>query len=466
MKKYFSKTKSITKLALGLSMLSFIFSCAHGLMPVAMSADSNPNNEIALQRSLMSQAYKDQVDVLAPNPFQKAETYLLKAAKINETGKSSADVLESIGYSKAYLNQATSDANQVGQKFNDVVDARSAAILVGAKNTESKEIFALDNKFRSLTQDIEDSREVKAEEKKLLQAKYLDLELACIKKNNLDEAKNILEQAKNKGAEKTTPIAYDEAKQKLNSAEKIIETDRHNAVQVREASKVATNSATRLMNLLTSAQMSKVQTPEQRARMLETRDQEAQLANLKASDANSRASDANFESQKKDQQLAQQGAKLEAVRGQNTALKAREEKDAIVANAEAQFKKSEAEVYRQDGNLIIRLKSMNFAPGRSDLPAASMLILNKVKNVIRDIGAVDVSVEGHTDAVGNVASNQLLSEKRAMAVSTFFSSDDILAKSKFESSGFGYSKPLATNKTKEGRAQNRRVDLVIKTIQN
>ena len=68
-------------------------------------------------------------------------------------------------------------------------------------------------------------------------------------------------------------------------------------------------------------------------------------------------------------------------------------------------------------------------------------------------------VEGHTDSVGNDSYNQKLSEKRAGAVR------DYLVRQGIESSritvrGYGESRPVATNATEEGRAQNRRADII------
>ena len=455
----FSKFNRTAKFSIALGLLGFISGCAHELKPVKISSDASPTAEISAQRNLIDQAYNQQIDVLAPRPLQKAEAFLLKATKSNDSGKSPDDVLESIGYSKSYLNKANEAARQIEPRFSDVVKARSAALLVGAKSTHSNEISSLDKKFRSFTEDVEDSNSVKAEEKTTLQSKYLDLELFAIKKTNLNEIRNLIAQAKNKGAEKVTPVAYDQAVQKLNATEKTIETDRHSTAEINLATKDAMNSARHLMSLLESAQLSKTQTPEQRADTLDAREKAADHANALAADA-------RLQSKTKDLQIAQQGANLELVKGQNTELKQREQEDAIVSEAEAQFGKSEADVYRQDGNLVIRLKTMNFASGGSDLPADSMQILTKVKDVIKKLGATGVTVEGHTDGLGTGPKNQALSEKRAKAVAKFFNADQVLAESKIESTGYGFTKPIATNKTKEGRAQNRRVDLIIKTVQN
>ena len=68
-----------------------------------------------------------------------------------------------------------------------------------------------------------------------------------------------------------------------------------------------------------------------------------------------------------------------------------------------------------------------------------------------------VVLEGHTDSVGNDAYNQKLSEKRANAVAKALKDLGVSA-SKITTVGYGETKPIADNKTKEGRAENRRVE--------
>jgi outer membrane protein OmpA-like peptidoglycan-associated protein len=72
-----------------------------------------------------------------------------------------------------------------------------------------------------------------------------------------------------------------------------------------------------------------------------------------------------------------------------------------------------------------------------------------------------VVVEGYTDNVGSAASNQKLSETRAKAVMQYLI-DRGVDKKRLKSVGYGASKPVDDNKTEEGRAKNRRVELGIK----
>jgi outer membrane protein OmpA-like peptidoglycan-associated protein len=71
-----------------------------------------------------------------------------------------------------------------------------------------------------------------------------------------------------------------------------------------------------------------------------------------------------------------------------------------------------------------------------------------------------VEVGGHTDSVGSEAYNQGLSERRADAVRDYLMSKGVKA-SRLTARGYGESRPVASNDTEEGRAENRRVELVV-----
>ena len=124
-----------------------------------------------------------------------------------------------------------------------------------------------------------------------------------------------------------------------------------------------------------------------------------------------------------------------------------------------EFSDDEALVYQQGSKLIFRLKKMNFASGSATIPAASKPLLTKVNDIIRAVGAELVAVEGHTDSVGATDLNKNLSTRRAISVANYLST--LGAGYKIGYIGYGESRPIASNETKEGRATNRRVDLVV-----
>lgn len=110
----------------------------------------------------------------------------------------------------------------------------------------------------------------------------------------------------------------------------------------------------------------------------------------------------------------------------------------------------------------INLPNVEFEPGSAVLTDAGKAQLDPVVEFLQNQPDVQVEVIGHTDAQGSEGYNQKLSEGRAEAVADYIESKGV-AHARLKSKGRGESQPLASNKTAEGRAQNRRVELRIRS---
>jgi outer membrane protein OmpA-like peptidoglycan-associated protein len=111
----------------------------------------------------------------------------------------------------------------------------------------------------------------------------------------------------------------------------------------------------------------------------------------------------------------------------------------------------------QDGKIIAN--GIRFDTGKSTLKPESMGVINEIYELMDKHQDLNFSVEGHTDNVGDDASNQLLSEKRAETVMNTLVSMGI-SKDRLSSKGLGESMPMDDNNVPEGRANNRRVEFV------
>jgi outer membrane protein OmpA-like peptidoglycan-associated protein len=100
-----------------------------------------------------------------------------------------------------------------------------------------------------------------------------------------------------------------------------------------------------------------------------------------------------------------------------------------------------------------------FDTGKATLQPASDAPLNQVLQMLQQDDSLKVLIEGHTDNVGAAAANQALSEKRAQAVRDWLIGKGIAA-DRLGAKGYGASKPVADNNTEDGKAKNRRVELV------
>lgn len=105
------------------------------------------------------------------------------------------------------------------------------------------------------------------------------------------------------------------------------------------------------------------------------------------------------------------------------------------------------------------LNGIYFDFGQASLLPASKPALEAVAQLMRAKPGWTLRIEGHTDSIGNAAANQMLSQRRADAVRDALSSQYKLPAARMTASGFGATRPVASNATLEGRAANRRVEL-------
>lgn len=102
-----------------------------------------------------------------------------------------------------------------------------------------------------------------------------------------------------------------------------------------------------------------------------------------------------------------------------------------------------------------------FKTGSYDLLEKSFQSLNEVADVLKLNPSLNLLIEGHTDNIGTSQENQLLSENRAKAVMDYLILKNGINKERLSIKGYGFSKPVSSNKTAEGRSRNRRVELKI-----
>jgi outer membrane protein OmpA-like peptidoglycan-associated protein len=156
-------------------------------------------------------------------------------------------------------------------------------------------------------------------------------------------------------------------------------------------------------------------------------------------------------------------------RGMSSSLRADLEEQKRLAKeardeAEKRFSELNSSVIqvRQDARgTIISMSDILFDVNKATLTESLKTNLAKIAGILTIYKDLKVIVEGHTDNVGSAEYNQKLSEKRAENVMNFLVDPGEIKAERMTSTGYGFTKPVAENETKEGRQKNRRVDLIV-----
>ena len=110
--------------------------------------------------------------------------------------------------------------------------------------------------------------------------------------------------------------------------------------------------------------------------------------------------------------------------------------------------------------LVAEINGVQFATGTADANASAREGLSKFAGIVASYPELRFNVEGHTDSTGSAAMNQELSLKRAMTVRDYLIAQGVPV-SKIDVAGLGLSAPIGDNTTTDGRARNRRVEIVV-----
>lgn len=412
--------------------------CAHKPPIEKIDENANVDNEILSLDGEINASAANQENVISPTNFKNAQLALREAKEAQGKGKKAKDVLSKVALGKAYIQKAH-DVSSVGHKnIHEVIIVRGRAIEAGAPNYFTKEFEKADNRMMWLGKNLEENDvddAVKRSSK--VQEDYLNLELKAIKKNRLGAAKDLVDQGVKESGKKYAPNSYAQAQKKIKEAEDFITANRGADAEISIKTTEAQTAAELFLKIARDAQHNKKVSAEDLALEL---DQEKRIISKKDAEL--------AESREMETKLANEKYALENLENNYKA-------------AHEAFTEDEAEVYKQGDKLVIRLKGLNFAEAKSDLKGTSLPLLHKVEDVIRSFGESEVVVEGYTDSTGSKQINEKLSEERANVVKDFLVSTEAVSEYDISAVGMGDQKPVASNKTAMGKAQNRRVDVII-----
>jgi outer membrane protein OmpA-like peptidoglycan-associated protein len=379
-----------------------------------------------LEKDMGDAANNHQTNVLSPRAWKEASDYLEEAKQRLSDGRQKSRILYSVAEARAWLNKADGHAEEAATVIPDVLQVRKDAIDSRAPQFASNEFNAAEKAFREYMKDRENSSSqfgIVSDKRRTFRDGYVNAQVVALQNHYLGDARHALHDARQKDARTLVPNVWENAVRSLRNAEGFIAANRNDQAGIEEQCRKATKDVAFLSRITDEAISLKELSPEQRALALDRFKRHNQ--NLSAS---------------LDQQAFEQ--KFDEAR--------------------QMFSSDEAEVYKQGNRLLIRMKSIEFPVGHSALPPSSYPLITKVGNAIKSFGdSPKIRVEGHTDSRGGEKVNQKLSLERAEAVKEYLVSNAGLQPETIEVIGVRDTRPLASNKTKEGRAMNRRVDVFI-----
>ena len=405
--------------------------------PSSASADQ----EITNLQAAMDNSRKENVDLLAPTSFTEAKHALQDAQEMKKDDKSEDKVLKEVALGRAYLERAEKNAKENTSTLQSVLTARQKAMDAKANILLRDRFAAVDGKVKEESAKLEDDKYTNLKENRpKFVTDYMDLELAAIKEQHIGQVKKIIDEAKKNGAESLTPQTYNEAVTAYTSAETYIKQNKDDVAGIEERSATAAIAASKLRRTVDTARGLTKTSPEDAALRLQA--EEENLNRTKSA-------------------LNRERGTTMALAATNTELSREKDMQAIYEEARSKFSPEEAEVYKQGDKLVIRLRSLEFPKGQAVIRGSNFGLLRKVDDVIASFGKSAVTVEGHTDSSGGKTLNEKLSNERAGAVKDYLEANTAEGVAKFDSKGYGYERPISSNKSAEGRAQNRRVDVII-----
>jgi OOP family OmpA-OmpF porin len=460
--------------------------------PLKVERLATTENPAALLEKLgksLLEAKQKRVDVFSPTWFAEAQASYNKARQGINRGTELSGILEHIATGQAQLEQAQRHADRFQSSLADAIESRDAAIKAHA-NQYVNDFNDLENNFRKLAVAVEeDNMKYARDKEKSVDAAYRDLELRAIKDAALVEVRKLMDIAQDKDMDDAAPKSFAIATHKLADAESVITKDRYDKEKIDAAVRQAKFYAQRLYGIVEACDKIDQMTPEATALWMEgyftqtiaqlkeidrrnlnfDGQQEAIIAAIISlqrarSSAASRLEVRSIESEKLKERIGDLEGRSYQERLDKERLAAEKRFNELYNQVQGYFSADEAEVYKKAQQLVIRLKAIQFPVGQAIIMPNNYPLLTTVQKAINAFGQPNVIVEGHTDSTGSETLNQQLSQKRAEAVKQYLIYNGTLPGGKIAAVGYGSSRPLASNATAQGRAINRRIDVIIKPV--
>lgn len=450
-------------------------------------------------------AIEKRAEILSPSNFDDGLKYYEKANSAYESGDNLADIKEYLKDAVIYFQKSTSEIDVMEVLFAETLNSRDDALDAGA-NIYEKELWEnAQNDFKDATHEYEKGNSDKAKEKgKEAYDLYRKAELAAIKSNLFNNARELIAKAEDMKADKYAPKTLAKAKKSLEDGQLALETERYDTDKPRMLAKNAEYEAKHAIYLVNYIEEIDDQDMEIEDLILSGESYLTQIGDItgilvefdEGSSVAAEKISSNVIILKDDifnirhnlnicettnanqtKQIALNALQIEAMGNEQqeqiaeAAIQQQLLEDQIAYEEKVvkkfdeifnMFDLKEASVFRQGNDIILRMTGFNFDIGSPEVKPENYQLLAKVQMAINIFSKSQIVIQGHTDSQGGDSFNMKLSQERADAVKAYLMANmPDYDQSNIAAVGYGESKPIENNETKYGRSQNRRIDVVI-----
>jgi len=433
-------------------------------------------------------------ELLAPRSYERGLKEYRDAEDALKRGRNIETVRSNAADATTYFTTAADKAQLAQTALAQVMKSRQDAANAKAPELSSGLWQQAQRKFGDAIRLLERG-DLKGSKRRDIEATslYRDAELVAIKAQYLSETRRLLADADRARVGRYAPITLGKAKKLLSDAERELSENRYDTDLPRSLAQQANYEAKHAIYL--SEVVRKVRDKDLTAEQLVLEWEQPMQAISGVADLVPNMEEgpdrltaelvAFFENQRNElQSLEQEKADNEIrIADMEEELRALDERlggataerAALVQRLEAQarvkqqfeqvekmFTRAEARVFREGNSIILRLVGLNFDSGASQIRPQSFDLLAKVEKAIDVFPRSELTIEGHTDSHGGDDLNQKLSQERAESVQQYMINAMRIPTYRLIATGYGETRPVASNETAAGRERNRRIDIVIK----
>ncbi|KAA3615962.1 MAG: hypothetical protein DWQ05_09350 [Calditrichaeota bacterium] len=468
-------------------LLSFVFSNqAFGQQSLREKTFDQTDKE-------MAEVKEKNAAVLAPEAFAKATEFYKKADEEFRKGRNLDEVRKRLKQVQNYLVRCRETIQLAEVALKTTISARDDAISAGAAKFSDVEWVKAEEKFVEATKKLENGDGKSAKTKGgEAEAMYRQAELMAIKTNFLTPAWTLLEKADRLKVEKNAVKTLNKARELAKLAEDLLRENRYDNSEARMNAQNAKYEAAHALYL--NEQISRfkdadmkfedvyllaekpiykigkaigVRTSFDKGLEEPTNDIIAQIVENK-----NNLKTALKIIEKRNNEITALQEKMKSMEGKlgnltvteqtlRDKLELKRQRESLMREVSSMFASNEGRVLRDRDNIIIRLYGLTFNVGKSVIEPRFFSLLTKVQDSLKKFPESSIVIEGHTDAQGSAENNRILSEARANAVKQYLLANMGLSQDLIQAVGYGELRPIESNETKDGRAKNRRIDVVI-----